>query len=71
MLETAALAALLQLGGALGTPLGGLLAALVAAGVVILVGRALLSLAWRIVTVGALVVGLLFLVTTFGPGIGL
>lgn len=69
MLATPTLAALLQLGGALDAPLGELLVALVAVGVVILVGRVLLRLAWRLVTIGAVVVGLLFLAQTVVPAL--
>jgi len=55
----------LQLGGVLGGPLGQLLATIVAVGVVILVGRVLLKVAWRLVTIAAVVVGLLLLASLF------
>ncbi|WP_338738282.1 hypothetical protein [Haloplanus salilacus] len=54
-----------QLGGLLGGPLGQLLLAIVAVGVVVLVGRVVLSVAWRLVTIAAVVVGLLFLASLF------
>jgi len=55
----------LQFGGVLGGPLGQLLATIVAVGVVILVGRVLLKVAWRLVTIAAVVVGLLLLASLF------
>ncbi|MFB6101217.1 MAG: hypothetical protein ABEJ73_01465 [Haloplanus sp.] len=57
----------LQLGGALGGPLGQLLLAIVAIGVVVLVGRVVLKIAWRLVTIAAIVVGLLFLAMQLLP----
>ena len=60
---------LLQAGGIFGTPLGQLLAVIVGVGIVILVGRVLLSIAWRLVTIAAVVVGILLLVTMFVPGL--
>jgi hypothetical protein len=54
-----------QLGGLLGEPLGQLLLAIVVIGVVVLVGRVVLSVAWRLVTIAAVVVGLLFLASLF------
>jgi hypothetical protein len=60
---------LLQAGGLLETPLGQLLAVIVGVGIVILVGRVLLSIAWRLVTIAAVVVGILLLVTMFVPGL--
>ena len=57
----------LQLGRALGGPLGQLLLAIVAVGVVVLVGRVVLKVAWRLVTIAAVVVGLLVLATLFLP----
>jgi hypothetical protein len=54
-----------QLGGLVGGPLGQLLLAIVAVGVVVLVGRVVLSVAWRLVTIAAVVVGLLFLASLF------
>jgi hypothetical protein len=53
----------LQLGGAFAGPLGQLLLAIVAVGVVVLVGRVVLKVAWRLVTIAAVVVGLLLLAT--------
>jgi len=55
----------LQFGGLLGGPLGQLLLALVAIGVVIVVGRVVLKVAWRLVTIAAVVVGLLVLASMF------
>jgi len=56
---------LLQFGGVLGGPLGRILLAIVAIGVVIVVGRVVLKVAWRLVTIAALVVGLLLLASMF------
>ncbi|SEA12709.1 hypothetical protein SAMN04488065_1979 [Haloplanus vescus] len=55
----------LQLGGLLGGPFGQLLVAIVAIGVVVLVGRVVLKVAWRLVTIAALVVGVLLLASMF------
>jgi len=55
----------LQFGGLLGGPLGQLLLTIVAIGVVIVVGRVVLKIAWRLVTIAALVVGLLLLASMF------
>jgi hypothetical protein len=59
----------LQLGGLLSQPLGQLLAVIVVIGVVVLVGRIVLRVAWRLVTIAAVVVGLLLLATMFLPGL--
>lgn len=56
--------ALLTLEGVTSTPLGTLLVALVAIGVIVLVGRVLLSIAWKLVLVATVVVGALWIVTT-------
>jgi hypothetical protein len=56
---------LLQLGGPLSGPLGQLLLVIVAIGVVVIVGRIVLKIAWRLVTVAALVVGLLLVASLF------
>jgi hypothetical protein len=56
---------LLQFGGVLGGPFGRLLLAIVAIGVVIVVGRVVLKIAWRLVTIAAVVVGLLLLASMF------
>lgn len=48
-------------------PLAKLLVALVAAGVVILVGRIALHIAWRLVTIGVLIVSVLLAVSLFLP----
>jgi hypothetical protein len=55
----------LQLGGALSGPLGQLLLVIVAIGIVIVVGRIVLKIAWRLVTIAAVVVGLLLLASLF------
>ncbi|SFK77009.1 hypothetical protein SAMN04487950_1008 [Halogranum rubrum] len=60
---------LLQAGGLLDTSLGQLLVVIVGIGVVVLVGRVVLSIAWRLVTIAALVVGVLLLVSMFVPGL--
>ncbi|WP_101294479.1 hypothetical protein [Halegenticoccus soli] len=52
-----------------GLPLGRAFAVLVAVGVVVLVGRLVLRVAWRVVTVGAVVVGALLLLSMLGAGI--
>lgn len=58
-------ATLLQV-GALASPLGRLLVALVAVAVVLFVGRFLLSLAWRVVTIAVVVVAILFGLSLLG-----
>ncbi|MFB6126829.1 MAG: hypothetical protein ABEJ79_06015 [Halolamina sp.] len=52
--------------GLLATPLGKLLAALVAIAAVIFVGRFVLSVAWRLVTVGLVLVGALYALSVLG-----
>jgi hypothetical protein len=56
----------LQLGGLLGQPLGQALAVIVAIAVVVLVGRVALKIAWRFVTIAAVVVGALLVLSFFG-----
>lgn len=56
----------LQLGGLLGQPLGQALAVIVAIAVVVLVGRVALKIAWRLVTIAAVVVGALLVLSFFG-----
>lgn len=51
-----------------GGSLGELFAILVVTAVVVLVGRIALRIAWRLVTIAALVVGVLLLVMMFVPG---
>lgn len=58
-------ATLLQI-GVLASPLGRLLVALVAVAVVLFVGRFLLSLAWRVVTIAVVVVSILFGLSLLG-----
>jgi hypothetical protein len=59
----------LQLGLGSGNPLVSLLGLVIAIGLVVLVGRVVLTIAWRIVTIAALIIGLVFLLTTFLPGL--
>ena len=54
-------------GGPFGNPLVQLLVVVVAIGVVVLVGRLVLKIAWRLVTIAALVIGLVLLATMFLP----
>lgn len=56
----------LQLGGLLGTQLGQALAVIVAIAVVVLIGRIFLKIAWRLVTIAAVVVGALVVLSFFG-----
>jgi len=58
--------ALLQLGGLLSQPLGQALAVIVGVGIVIIVGRIALKIAWRLVTIAALIVGALLLLSFVG-----
>jgi hypothetical protein len=50
-------------------PLVQLLLVLVAVGLVIVVGRVVLSVAWRLVTIAAVVVGVLLLLSMVVPGL--
>lgn len=59
----------LQFGPVFATPLGKLFVAIVAIAVVVLVGRLVLRVAWRLVTIAALIVGLLLVVSLFAPGL--
>jgi hypothetical protein len=63
------LAALAAVGGLTGSPLGTLLLALVAIGVVVLVGRFVLSVAWKLVVLATLVVAGLWVVSTLAGGL--
>jgi len=65
-LGSAAPALPLQLGGLLGEPLGQALAVIVAIAVVVLVGRIVLKVAWRLVTIAAVVIGALLVLSFFG-----
>jgi hypothetical protein len=60
-----------QFGGLLSTPLGQAFAVVVALAVVVLVGRVVLNIAWRLVTIAAVIIGILLLLSFFGIGIGL
>jgi len=61
--------AVLQLGGLLAQPLGQALAVIVGVAIVVLVGRIALKIAWRLVTIAALVVGALLVLSFFGINI--
>lgn len=69
MLSTAAASAFLQIGSLPSGPLGQLLTVLIAIGVVVLVGRVALRIAWRLITIAAVIVGLALLATMFVPGL--
>ena len=56
--------------GPLGSPVG-ILGVLVVLAVVILVGRFLLSMAWRLVVIGLIVIGTLYVLGLFGFGLGI
>ncbi|WP_336025242.1 hypothetical protein [Halobellus salinisoli] len=66
LLASATTVAPMQLGGLLSQPLGQALAVIVAVAVVILVGRIALKVAWRLVTIAAVVVGALLVLSFFG-----
>lgn len=53
------------------TPLGKLLFALVVLAVVLFVGRFVLNVAWRLLRVAIVVVGLLWLLSVIVPGLGM
>lgn len=59
----------LQLGLGSGDPLVTLLLVVVAIGLVVVVGRIVLNIAWRLVTIAAVIIGLLLLVSMFLPGL--
>ena len=56
--------------GPLGSPVG-ILGVLVVLAVVILVGRFLLSMAWRLVVIGLIVVGTLYVLGLLGFGLNI
>jgi hypothetical protein len=58
----------LQFGLGSGNVLVQLLAAVVVIGLVVLVGRVVLKVAWRLVTIAAVIIGLLVLASLFLPG---
>jgi len=62
----AELPAVLLQSGLFAGPLGQILLSLIGIAVVLIIGRFLLSLAWKIVTIAAVVVGLLLLLSMFG-----
>lgn len=51
--------------GPFSSPIGRLFLAIIVIGIVVFVGRFVLSVAWKIVTIAAVVVGLLWLVSNF------
>jgi hypothetical protein len=59
----------LQFGLSSGSPLVQLLAVVIAVGVVVLVGRVVLSIAWRLVTIAAVIIALVLLASLFLPGL--
>jgi hypothetical protein len=59
----------LQFGSLFASPLGRLFAALVVIAAVILVGRLVLNVAWKLVTIAAIIVGILLLLSMFVPGV--
>jgi len=66
LLASTATVAPMQLGGLLSEPLGQALAVIVAIAIVVLVGRIALKIAWRLVTIAAIVVGALLILSFFG-----
>jgi hypothetical protein len=60
--------AALQFGLGSGNVLVQLLALVVAIGLVVLVGRLVLRVAWRLVTIAAVIIGVLVLASMFLPG---
>lgn len=52
--------------GLLGTQYGQLLLVIVAIAIVILIGRLVLRIAWRLVTIAAVIVGIALLLSLFG-----
>lgn len=56
--------ALLAIDG-LGSPVGRLLIAIVAIAIIIIVGKIVLNIAWRILTIAAVIVGIWYLLTFF------
>lgn len=61
-----ALAALAAAGLGLGSPVGNLLVAVVALLVVVLIGRFLLSVAWKILLLAGVVIGALWVLSLLG-----
>jgi len=59
----------LQFGGPLVSPLG-ILALLVLLAVIVLVGRFVLKVAWRLVVIGIIIVGTLYVLSLLGFGLG-
>jgi hypothetical protein len=52
-----------------GSPLGSLLVALVVVALVVFVGRFVLSVAWRLVRIAIVLVGVAWLLSVFVPGL--
>lgn len=59
----------MQLGGLLETPLGQAFVVVIALAVAVVVGRIVLHIAWRLITIAAFVVVVLLLLSFFGIGI--
>lgn len=55
----------------LGGPFGSLLVALVVVALILFIGRFVMSVAWRLVKIAIVVVGLAWLVLTVAPMVGL
>lgn len=51
--------------GFLSGPFGQILVAIIAIAIVILVGRIVLHIAWRLVTIAAFIIAILYLISTF------
>lgn len=49
----------------IGSPVGRLLVAIVAIGIIIIVGKIVLNIAWRILTIAAVIVGLWYVLSVF------
>lgn len=59
----------MQFGGLLATPLGQAFVVVVAIGVVVLLGRIVLKIAWRLVTIAAIVIGVLLVLSFLGTAV--
>ena len=68
-MDLTSLAPILQLGGLLDSLVGQLFAVVVVVGLVVIVGRIVLKIAWRLVTIAAVVLGAILLFTFFFGGI--
>ncbi|WP_418281129.1 hypothetical protein [Halorubrum sp. DTA98] len=63
---TATLGTLSLQAGITGDPVGQLLIALVVIALIVIVGKFVLSLAWRLISIGIVVVAIWFLLSTLG-----